>query len=309
MMGYISDGVDCVPCPPGTYWELGKCVPCKPGTYNSVQGATKCLPCPSGLVAPNPGSKKCRYCGRLGFTYDGITCVYPTRSPTTPKPTISPTFKPPTQIPTAAPSPVPTCSVGYVYDGATCIPCPEGTYWTHGQCVPCKLGTSNLYEASLECTPCSMGYYAPVTGLASCQECRRPLYSPDGIRCIAPEMPTGAPTQFGECRRGYANIGGVCTRCLEGTYWTPYECVPCAPGTINNSQAHLTCYSCGDRAIAPQPGMRYCTPCDSEWYTLDSITCIPANAPSAQPIAPPNSPPWWCQTFGCDVAIEAMKAN
>ena len=263
--------------------------------------STECLPCTGGAVAPKPGSTKCKPCGRLGLTYDGINCVYPTRAPISPKPSSSPTLKPATQIPSSAP----TCSAGYLYDGANCIPCPPGTYWTPCQCVPCSIGTSNSDEASVKCEPCDRGTYAPVPGLASCRECRRPFYSPDGIRCIAPEMPTGAPTQFGECRRGWAHIGGVCTRCLAGTYWTPNDCVLCLPGTFSSYEAHL-CYACGDRSIAPLPGSTYCTPCDSQSYTLDSITCIPISAPSNTPtLSPVNPPPWWCRTFGCEEAAES----
>ena len=91
--GYYCDGIRCVPCRRGSYWEpyypgypYGYCADCLPGTFSDEEASTQCKRCPPGTVAPSSGSAVCSSCPVPLYTVDGVTCIYPV------VPTNPPTF-------------------------------------------------------------------------------------------------------------------------------------------------------------------------------------------------------------------------
>lgn len=47
-----EDGVECLPCPPGSYKVDSQCRDCPKGSYSRVEGASECAMCPAGHEAP-----------------------------------------------------------------------------------------------------------------------------------------------------------------------------------------------------------------------------------------------------------------
>ena len=204
---YCPDGINQIPCPPGTRSTEGQAscssininngtysggrITCNPSfTYFNGQcyAATRqakdaSLDITTGMivntVVNNPNTTGIKVCPAC-YSLNGSSCTF--------SDTCSPTCNP-GYIVNYNQTCVP-CPIGYYSNAVTnkCVivdagsysagllgeefPCPAGTFSNPGarQCTFCPLG---MYSAagSSSCTPCSVGYYADKTGSATCTSC------------------------------------------------------------------------------------------------------------------------------------------
>ncbi|EJW80239.1 hypothetical protein WUBG_08852, partial [Wuchereria bancrofti] len=202
-MGTVNVRNLCVPCAPGSFYDLTThtCKLCMTDEYQPRAAQTSCLPCPRGYITTAPGSAlltdcknacdagsmfnissgTCEPCGFgfYQFAPGAFSCIPCGVGKTTLKETSI-----------AEDECRDECPVG------VCLPCPQGTYrarGVHKSCVDCPPGTTTEGIASIrrmQCnTPkCSAGQFL-VTTTKQCQFCPRGTFQDEEIRTVCKLCP------------------------------------------------------------------------------------------------------------------------
>lgn len=209
----------CALCPPGQFGYPGfestqECLTCQPGRFLPNSGSFResdCLACVPGKVSAR-GSDQCVQCLPGTFTDDSTRCTtcapgrYTDESTVTENECVS---CPPQHAAEAGSSECVGCTEGkYVSeDGASCIPCPAGTFATGASCEPCARGeVSNV--SSSACTPCPPGS-APGPLNEQCLSCPRGTASAD-----AGELCQVCPLKSYSIEEGSFECLSGCENCL-----------------------------------------------------------------------------------------------
>ncbi len=201
--GYVGDGLDCQPCPAGSFCtggtrEDGTLQICPENTY-SVAGAGECTACPEGTTGTSTRDT-CLCTGNAKFRSVDNSCVS-------------------TQ-----------CKEGEVFDNKTlsCQVCKNGTFAdidANGNevCSPCPVGSMCKNGKK---TICPAGKYTDTTGKSSCDSC------PAGYACSG-----GSAMKKCEAGRYAAGGNSICANCPE-YYWSDAGASTCNPIMIKITYSH-----------------------------------------------------------------------
>lgn len=148
-VGYISNvenSAQCTICGPGTYSKGGvECAPCPIGTYATQAGAEICLPCGQGTIAPVEGSTQCVLCPANYRTVSSALCM-PCPSGHYANVTSGVCYP---------------CPAGTHFDQTQgCVPCEKGTHAPYSGFSTCKFCPAGQYASgigSVECRDCPTG--------------------------------------------------------------------------------------------------------------------------------------------------------
>ncbi|CAE7885739.1 unnamed protein product, partial [Symbiodinium sp. KB8] len=219
--GYYSEGgLQCLPCPPGSYSTssgTARCTLCPPGHYQDRPEQSQCLPCDTSSYAAGYGNSACSSCGRNALTRT-----------------------------TASVSPSACVCLGGYYGNALadsastenngCRACPAG-----GNCCayPVDQAGGVLPEewmrrtnSSFSLDVCDLGVTEPVPLPGFIES----TVTPSGIvRCRSREACQGvldytARNTTSRCRPGYGGID--CGTCEQGYYRFYGECLACGTEAI-----------------------------------------------------------------------------
>jgi len=203
----------CVPCPPGTFFngELSVCTKCPVGQFNPEFAQKECIPCPT-------------YSGIDGVT-EGLGAVSDEECKR-------------------------KCEAGNYYDKVTdlCRPCGYGSYQSEAGkfvCDLCPLDKTTRDKNAVsadECLPnCESGNQLGSDG--ECAKCSVGTYRTKGIQRVCQECPEGKTTRSdGSFSEEDCNLP-ICT---SGQYLnaTVNSCTPCPRGSYQPKSQQTSCIDC-----------------------------------------------------------------
>ena len=230
--------------------NAGPCEPCAAGKYKEVVGNVLCSNCPYHSSSPsktlnnldcrcNAGytgdnGKECVACDPGKFKEEPgdhtcSTCAYDTYS-TGGAPVCTECPANSTAAPASEALAACFCVLGYTgalgiaNDGATCEPCPAGTYKSvHGNvaCEPCPADQYQAEPGSSACTTCPAGTFSAKESM-SLSNC--------------------------SCQKGFTPTDDVsCTPCLPGTFKAQAgagSCTSCPPGKYSSGSQQVSEHAC-----------------------------------------------------------------
>ena len=203
----------CVPCPPGTFFngELSVCTKCPVGQFNPEFAQKECIPCPT-------------YSGIDGVT-EGLGAVSDEECKR-------------------------KCEAGNYYDKVTdlCRPCGYGSYQSEAGkfvCDLCPLDKTTRDKNAVsadECLPnCESGNQLGSDG--ECAKCSVGTYRTKGIQRVCQECPEGKTTRSdGSFSEEDCNL----PICKSGQYLnaTVNSCTPCPRGSYQPKSQQTSCIDC-----------------------------------------------------------------
>jgi len=207
----------CVPCPPGTYFNLGVCSKCPIGQYNPESAQKQCVRCPTiqGMEGVTEGlgataSYECKEKCSPGSYYDTVNdlcrpCGHGRYQPEAGKFTcelcpVGLTTR--TRKATHVDECRQDCGDGEQLGlDEECALCPVGTYRTQGihrGCQECPEGVTTSKAGSVSEAACNLPICAPGRYLSandnSCKLCPRGQYQPDSQQTSCIECPPDTST-------------------------------------------------------------------------------------------------------------------
>ena len=277
----VSNVLECLPCPKGTYEDTNSSIACKEcavGRYQDVKGSLECKDCASGRFESDIGSLGCDVCVAGQYSKQGAyVCLkcelgrYQNASGS------SSCLK---------------CAVGRFQDqeGALeCKECPEGTQQPlEGQtrcdgcppgtrsvldgndltCLNCTVGRYQSFFAQAECVDCPRGRYADQEGLKVCKRCEGNTFQDrEGqtscMNCPPAQTSNALKDGCDACPDGTVLSGTECTECDLGKYAKKgfSECLKCAHGRYADVKGLGDCKLC--------PGGRY----SKEYFAKSYSVC------------------------------------
>jgi hypothetical protein len=282
-VGYSSIAGSSQPtaCQPGYFQEFDQRETCDicPAGYYSGLAAAACTPCPLGSFNTQPGMAACQVCGTGSFApSNGSTDCIPSQAGYY-------------QALTGQSDEVP-CPAGQFNPNEGqpfCTSCPAGSFSdTPGssECASCGSGTFAAGIGSQLCTNCSAGTIAASEGSSYCVDCESGTFaSSDGasvcLNCLAGKYADGAGrSTCTDCSVGQIQpLEGQlsCDSCDAGyVYFSPTECVQCAPGNHSKFLGALDCSVCESGKYSALPGAYSCSFCPSGTISGSGATeCTP----------------------------------
>jgi hypothetical protein len=152
--------VSYTPCPAGQHEDGIECTPCPIGTFSATSGSASCQPCEQGTLGQASGLSACSACqaGRYAPRQATACMLCPTG-----------TFS---VIPSAPACDA--CAAGKftAQTGSTeCSVCTAGTFAANSSCLPCATGMFSVAPGSSSCGLCTSGKFAARTGQTECDTC------------------------------------------------------------------------------------------------------------------------------------------
>jgi hypothetical protein len=278
----ITGRTECTNCSAGKYTDtegMSSCVDCRASTFSSQPGKMRCSECLAGFFTSTPGATHCLQCPSGQTSDRKSTFCYECKAGEY-------LITPATAAPTCK-----LCDSGkYSEAGAiTCSWCPPGrwtkqdrTNGTSSGCHSCPAGMygvkSGATSFSEQCRYCPKGTFSAAVAAGdpnACNTCAPGKYSPgvganESQSCLT--CPLGkVATTFGAetCEvcssRRYPNSArSDCLLCSLGEYLVGLACVPCQPGTYEDSKGSVQCKACPVNTFSGEVGNvapEKCTPC------------------------------------------------
>eukprot|EP00817_Percolomonadidae_sp_ATCC50343_P003356 CAMPEP_0117419634 /NCGR_PEP_ID=MMETSP0758-20121206/1153_1 /TAXON_ID=63605 /ORGANISM="Percolomonas cosmopolitus, Strain AE-1 (ATCC 50343)" /LENGTH=2167 /DNA_ID=CAMNT_0005200809 /DNA_START=260 /DNA_END=6763 /DNA_ORIENTATION=- len=267
---------------------IGSCIECLPGQYFDESLFT-CVKCDNGYYSSytDPNSNYC------GYHTDSLSYGQEKCSRVTPH---------------------------YQIGNASCIPCPEGTYFLEPSASVWRASSKEIY-----CSSCPASFYSNGTALTEnlCKACPAGTWStvgsplcnkcPGGTFSNKPEGARTSPDDCVPCALGQYSIEGSsscincplgswstttqatsnssCNLCRAGTYSdTPRAtsistCIECEVGFYAASEGSTRCLQCPAGTFQDSKGSSECITCSSGFYSyIGSSSCKPCVAGTYNPL-------------------------
>ena len=268
----VSNVLECLPCPKGTYEDTNSSIACKEcavGRYQDVKGSLECKDCASGRFESDIGSLGCDVCVAGQYSKQGAyVCLkcelgrYQNASGS------SSCLK---------------CPSGRFQDqeGALeCKECPEGTQQPlegQARCDGCPPGTRSVLDGNdLTCLNCTVGRYQSFFAQAECVDCPRGRYADqEGLEvCKRCEGNTfqdrEGQTSCMNCPPAQTSnaLKDGCDACPDGTVLSGTECVECDLGKYAK-KGFSECLKCAHGRYADVKGLGTCKLCPGGRYSKE----------------------------------------
>ena len=268
----VSNVLECLPCPKGTYEDRNSSIACKEcavGRYQDVKGSLECKECASGRFESDIGSLGCDLCVAGQYSKQGAyVCLkcelgrYQNASGS------SSCLK---------------CPSGRFQDqegSLECKECPEGTQQPlegQARCDGCPPGTRSVVDGNdLSCVNCTVGRYQSFFAQAECVDCPRGRYADqEGLQvCKRCEGNTfqdrEGQTSCMNCPPAQTSnaLKDGCDACPDGTVLSGTECAECDLGKYAK-KGFSECLKCAHGRYADVKGLGACKLCPGGRYSKE----------------------------------------